>query len=95
VLVVNAEHQTGARLKKWREEKGWSQSRAAQEVGSKQRTWADWESERLVPSVKLASAIERLTDGYVRVIDWAEVEPARRSRDESGTDVAAEAEKAG
>jgi DNA-binding XRE family transcriptional regulator len=79
VLVVNAEHQTGARLKKWREEKGWSQSRAAQEVGSKQRTWADWESERLVPSVKFATAIERITDGYVRVGDWADVVPTKKA----------------
>lgn len=76
---MDSEHPTGARLKKWREEKGLSQARAAREVGSKQRTWADWESERLVPTIKFATAIERMTDGYVRVVDWADVVPAKKA----------------
>lgn len=86
----------GARLKAWREEKAWSQTQAAEEFGTKQRTWADWELEDGVPDFDIAAKLETMTDGRVRMIDWADVTRAiRAAKDESGTDVAATAEKAG
>lgn len=94
MLVVD-EQTTGERLRAWREEQGLSQAKAAETMGTKQRTWADWEYGRLVPDVDFADRIEQITKGRIRSSDWAESLRAKRSKDESGTDVAVTAEKAG
>ena len=85
----------GARLKTWREEKGWSQADAAKELGTEQRRWGDWELEDSVPDYDIALKLEALSDGRFRMADWALVTRALRTKDESDTDVAAAADKAG
>lgn len=85
----------GARLKAWREERGWTQVDAAKEIGTEQRRWADWELEDAVPDYDFSQKLEALSDGRIRMSDWATVTRALRTKDESGTDVNAAAEKAG
>jgi transcriptional regulator with XRE-family HTH domain len=75
----------GPRLRDWRKAKGWTQTEAAVEFRTKQRTWADWELEEGVPDLDVAEKLEVVTDGRVRMSDWADVARALRAKkDESG-----------
>lgn len=90
------EKSTGERLRAWRDEQvALSQAKAAKAVGTKQRTWADWEYGRLVPDVDFAERIEQLTKGRIRSSDWAASLRAQRAKDESGTLPADGEQKAG
>jgi transcriptional regulator with XRE-family HTH domain len=98
------EETTGARLRAWRKKqvvdgKERSQTSCAEEIKATQSAWAAWERDESFPEVDFADAVERMTDGYVRVVDWARARRAKRvadkARDESGTDVNASTEKAG
>ena len=40
---------TPARLKQWREARGWSVARAARECGISRNTWTAWEAGRQAP----------------------------------------------
>ncbi len=56
-----------------------SQDAAAKRLGTKQRTWADWEVEKYFPEVDFAEDIERLTGKSVRVTHWARACRAKRA----------------
>lgn len=83
---------TGSRLRAWRErqEPKLSQTAAAERIGTKQRTWGDWETDKAAPDVDFAEAIERMTGREVRMCDWAEIRrqlrlhPRRRRKGGSG-----------
>lgn len=80
---------TGDRLRDWRrrQKPPLSQAAAAERIGTKQRTWADWETDKSAPDVDFAEAIERLTGRKIRMRDWAEIRRQLRGhrKDESGT----------
>ena len=58
------------RLSEWRKSKGWPQAAVAERLGlsSKSQT-SGYETGALPPTVEIAIAIDRLTDGAVRVAD--------------------------
>jgi transcriptional regulator with XRE-family HTH domain len=93
------EETTGARLRAWREKIPRSQTSCAAEAKTSQSTWASWERDEAIPEVDYCETIERMTDGYVRVADWAKARRTKRmadrAKDESGTDVDAAAKAAG
>ncbi len=70
----------GEKLRAWRVAAGLSQAKAADRVGTKQRTWAQWES-GTTPEIDFAESLERLTDGEVAMRDWAR--SRRRKRREA------------
>lgn len=83
------EETPGARLRAWRKKNGErSQTSCAEEIRATQSAWASWERDESFPEVDFADGIERITDGYVRVTDWAKARRAKRvadkTRDESG-----------
>jgi transcriptional regulator with XRE-family HTH domain len=61
----------GERLRIWRDSKGLSQQEAAKLVRTKQRTWASWEHDGATPEIDFAEDLERVTDGFVAMRDWA------------------------
>lgn len=96
---MDEEQLPGERLLAWRKKDGRSQTACAGAIGTTQSAWASWERDESFPEVDYADAVERLTDGYVRVGDWAKARRAKRAadraKDESGTDVAKAAKAAG
>lgn len=96
---MNEDQMPGERLRAWRKKDGRSQTACAEAIGTTQSAWASWERDESFPEVDYVDAVERLTDGYVRVVDWAKARRAKRvadrAKDESGTDVAKAAKAAG
>jgi DNA-binding XRE family transcriptional regulator len=89
-ITLTMDDSTGARLRAWREKHKprLSQAAAAKEIGTTQRTWADWEAGEYSPEIDFAEAIERLTKGKVCMRHWAATRRAKRNaarKDESGT----------
>lgn len=88
---------TGERLRNWRKKAGLSQDQAAKLVGTIQATWRAWESGS-TPEADYIEALEKLTKGAVSFSGWARDRRKKRRVDaapESGTDVTAQAAKAG
>jgi len=61
-------------LRLWREREGRSQTDCAEAVGVRQSTWCDWEAGRKSPQIKSAGRVEKLTNGDVPVMAWADAE---------------------
>ena len=75
----------GARLRKWRDDQGISQSSAADRIRASQGAWAAWERGDKGPDLHFAFELEKLTDGAVRAEDWAfPRKGSKASPDESG-----------
>jgi transcriptional regulator with XRE-family HTH domain len=63
---------TGRRLRDARARRGWTQARAAEELGAGQRTWAAWERDEAKPQ---AHWIAKLDDLFNETSDAAEQAP--------------------
>ncbi len=87
----------GEKLRIWRERAGLSQADAAEKIGTKQRTWAQWESEGTTPEIDFAEALEKLTGGAVTMRDWVRSRRKKRRDEaaESSTSLAADADAHG
>lgn len=81
------------RLVAWRTSTGLSQREAARRAGVAQPTWSDLEAGRAKRvSVDTAMAVERVTDGAIRVTEW---EKAAADAEKSGSHAAAATSKTG
>lgn len=69
----------GEKLVEWRHARGLSQRAAAKLAGLSGAAWQAYESGGL-PKTPAAVTIERITDGAVKVLDWAESEEERAVR---------------
>ncbi len=81
------------RLVAWRSSVGISQREAARRAGVAQPTWSDLEGGRAKRvSVDTALAVEKITEGAIRVTEWG---GAVGSADESGSHATSEAPRTG
>lgn len=67
------------KLLAWRKKKGLTQREAAALTGVSQPAWQAYENSG-IPKTPAATAIERVTDGFVSVNDWVESEETRAVR---------------
>lgn len=74
----------GQRLRAWRLAKGLSQRAAARSLKCSQPAWVDWETDKKLPGIANALALEELTEGAVTVGMFA-----RRSKSKGLTKKAA------
>lgn len=63
-----------ARLRAFVAKKGLTTKALASEVGCSQPTAWRLLAGRIQPSLNVATAIERITEGAIRAVDWAEFE---------------------
>lgn len=71
----------GEKLRAWRDRSGISQADAAEKIGTKQRTWASWETDGTTPEIDFAEALEKLTTGAVTMRDWVRSRRKKRNED--------------
>lgn len=67
------------KLLEWRQNNGLSQEAAGKKAGLTKAAWQSYES-GTIPKTPAAVAIERVTDGAVKVSDWMESEVKRAER---------------
>lgn len=58
------------KLKAWRRESALSQAQACVRAGIWQSAWSEIEAGKRTPSIEQGAAIERATNGHVRMTDW-------------------------
>lgn len=59
-------------LREWRNSKDLTQAQAAKKVGVRAATWCDWEKGNKEPKTDHAQDLEKLTEGRVTMVMWAE-----------------------
>ena len=57
-------------LRRWRKREKLSQAECAERTRTTQATWSRVEAGLATPTLDLARAIQTVTDGRVRVVDW-------------------------
>ena len=67
------------KLKCWREKAEITQTEAAKRLGVSQATYCDYEAGNKVPRMDKAEDMERLTEGAVKLPEWAEFVRAREA----------------
>jgi transcriptional regulator with XRE-family HTH domain len=58
------------KLKEWRDERGLSQTKAAETFGVDQGVWGAWERDEKRPSLETIFALQSFTAGKITVQDW-------------------------